>query len=115
VPSVLVASFGEVARLGVLALVEAGSFQAIDADVSLAELPARIETQRPDAVVVDLERDGADEAAAGIARRFADVTVIACSADRPTMHVFPRGQSGRWRSERISAASFEAALSEGMR
>lgn len=110
----LVGSFGEVSRLGLLALLEEWSFEAIDAVVPLADLPARVEEHRPDAVVVDLGRDGTDEAAAGIARRFPDVAVIACSADQPTMRVFPRGQAGRWRSEPMSAASFEAALSEGM-
>lgn len=48
----------------------------------------------PDAVVLDLDRDGRHELAFRLAARFPALTVVACSSRAPRMRVYPRFHHG---------------------
>jgi len=49
---------------------------------------------QPDVVVLDLDHDEGADLARTIADQFPSIKVIACSADSPTMKVFPPFHSG---------------------
>lgn len=49
---------------------------------------------RPDVVLVDLESIESSDLAGGVADRFPEVTLVACSSTRPIMRVYPAHNGG---------------------
>jgi AmiR/NasT family two-component response regulator len=107
---VLVGSFGAIAGMGLLELLEEHGFEPVSVGVPRTELPSRVAAHGPDAVIVDLESGGAAEMAAKLAHSFESVTIIACSASSPTMCVFPAGGGGACERTPLNAGTLVAAV-----
>ena len=104
---VLVGGFGEVARLGVRAILSSPEF-VID-ECPIESVMTTIAATEPDALVMnagarDLGR------AARIAAAYPGLTVVACSACEDTMRTFPRFGGGRCVSRPLSADALRESV-----
>jgi len=106
---VLVGDFGPIAGAGVRDLLAEQGLRPIGEE-GAEDVLAQVADVYPDAVVVDM--DGADFTATtgALTRRYPGVTVIACSAERPTMRVTPA-----WGGEPYGAILSGAVLARAVR
>lgn len=109
-PRVLLGEFGAIARLGLRDFLADEGFDVVAAGGSYGELVESLEGDGVDVVVVDLDMDDGDSVAAGLARSFPGVKVIACSSHRPTMLVFSPFSRGESYETELGAASLAAAV-----
>jgi hypothetical protein len=99
---VLVGGFGEVARLGIRAILSSPEF-VID-ECGVESVMSAVAATRPDALVMDA---GARDVwrAARVVAAYPALTVVACSASDNTMRTFPRLGGGRCLSQPLSAVA----------
>ena len=98
---VLVGGFGEVARLGIRAILSSPDL-VID-ECAPEAVMITVSATRPDVLVMDV---GVRELgrAARVAAAYPAVTVVACSAGEGTVRTFPRFGDGRFLSQPLTAA-----------
>jgi DNA-binding NarL/FixJ family response regulator len=89
VPRVLIGDFGAIARLGLREFFDEEGFEVVAEEEAAEGIMERLTVSRPDVVVVDLDDHLGVEIAGRIALHFPAMKVIACSAQDPTMRVFP--------------------------
>ncbi len=99
---VLVGGFGEVARLGIRAILSSPEF-VID-ECAIDFVMTTVAATQPDALVMDA---GARDLgrAARVAAAYPALTVVACSASEDTLRSFPKFGGGRCSSQPLSAAA----------
>jgi len=102
VPRVLVGDFGAIARLGLEAFLDEEGFEVVAREHAPRQLFSLLTAVHPDVVVLDLDNEWGPELARRIISVHPGIKVIACSAEHPTMRVYPPFQNG---------ASYESALS----
>jgi DNA-binding NarL/FixJ family response regulator len=107
---VLLGDFGAIARLGLRDFLTDEGFDVVAHGGTYNELVEALEVVDADVVVVDLDMDDADAVAAGLARAFPQVKVIACSSHHPTMRVFSPFSSGEPYETELGPASLAAAV-----
>lgn len=93
---VFLGRFGAIAHLGLRVFLEEQGFEVVDPIAGSAELLSQLAVGRPDVVVLDLDSSDTPELARCIIEKYPSMTVIACSAERPSMRVYPcfcRGES----------------------
>jgi DNA-binding NarL/FixJ family response regulator len=88
-PSVLMGDFGEVAGLGIRELLSEEGLVLSTQNGSHERLLSRMRDERPDVLLLDLDRERVGTAARAVAEEFPAVTVIACSSEDARMVVFP--------------------------
>jgi DNA-binding NarL/FixJ family response regulator len=110
VPRVLVSRFGAIARLGLHAFLEEEGFEVIEPECGSNHLLSRLSAERPDVVVIDLDSSGAQELARRIAASHPTIRVIACSAEYPTMRVYPPFHNGESYESDLSSALLAEAV-----
>jgi DNA-binding NarL/FixJ family response regulator len=110
VPRVLLGDFGAIARLGLRDFLADEGFDVVAGGGTYGELVESLEGVGADVVVVDLDMDDGDSVAAGLARAFPEVKVIACSSERPTMLVFAPFSRGESYETELGAATLAAAV-----
>jgi hypothetical protein len=104
---VLVGGFGEVARLGIRAILPSPEF-VID-ECPIESVMSAVAATEPDALVMDA--GGKDLwRAARIAAAYPGLTVVACSACEDTMRTFPRFGGGRCVSRPLSAGAIRESV-----
>ncbi|MBX9243969.1 hypothetical protein ICW40_04000 [Actinotalea ferrariae] len=89
---VLLDDFDGLARAGLEEIVSAGHLELLAVDG--ADVVDRLVATLPDVVVLDLDLASCDDLARRITTEFPALTVVACSARRPTMRVYPRFRHG---------------------
>jgi AmiR/NasT family two-component response regulator len=106
---VLVGDFGAIARAGVRDFLVEQGLSPIG-DEAAGSVLAQVAKLHPDAVVIDMESEDSVVMAGVLASCYPEMTVIACSAERPMMRVTP--SRGR---EPYSAILSGQALAEAVR
>ena len=96
---VLFGPFGAVLRAGFDDVLRDEEVEVLRTDGH--DLVERLVEALPDVVVLDLDRDGTGSLVERLVREFPSVRVVACSARRPLMRVYPPFHHGE---------SYEAAL-----
>lgn len=109
-PRVLVSQFGAITRLGLRALLEEEGCEVIEPENGPNQLLARVASDRPDVVILNLDSKGDHELARRIVLDFPAVRVIACSAERPTMRVYLPFRSGESYESDLSSALLTEAV-----
>jgi hypothetical protein len=99
---VLVGGFGEVARLGIRAILSAPDF-VID-ECGIASVMRVVAATQPDVLVLDTGPLNPAHAAS-MAAAYPALTVVACSANDNTIRTFPALRGGLCLSETLSAAA----------
>jgi DNA-binding NarL/FixJ family response regulator len=110
VPRVLVSRFGAIARLGLHAFLKEEGFEIVEPDFASNQLLSQIGVQHPDVVVIDLDSNGAQELARRIVVDHPAVRVIACSAEQPTMRIYPPFHNGESYESALSSARLAEAV-----
>ena len=105
---VLVGGFGEVARLGIRAILSSPEF-VID-ECGIESVMSAVAATQPDVLVMDTGSQDLG-GAARVAAAYPALTVVACSASEDTMRTFPRFGGGRCVAQPLSAD----AMLEGVR
>ena len=86
---VLIGQFGEIARLGLHALLSAERDLELVPGSDVGGIIRSVNEVRPDVVVLDLDAEDALDVARRISSEFPAIKVIACSSEEPVMQVFP--------------------------
>jgi DNA-binding NarL/FixJ family response regulator len=110
VPRVLVGRFGTIARLGLHAFLSEEGFEVIDPGYGSAQLLGHLGSDQPDVVVLDLDSGDTADLARRIVESYPSVQVIACSAERPTMRVYPPFHKGESYESDLSAVLLAEAI-----
>ena len=98
---VLVGGFGEVARLGIRAILSSPDL-VID-ECAAGAVMSTVSATRPDVLVMDAGVRDLGRAAS-VAAAYPATTVVACSAGEDTMRTFLRFGDGRYSSQPLTAA-----------
>lgn len=109
-PRVLVSHFGAIARLGLHAFLEEEGFEVIEPECGSNQLLSRLGSEHPDVVVLDLDASGVHELVRCIATAYPALKVIACSAERPTMRIYPPFRNGESYESGLSSALLAEAI-----
>jgi DNA-binding NarL/FixJ family response regulator len=100
---VLVGPFGAIVRAGLDDLLRHPKLHVFHADAG--DLWARLLTELPDVVLLDLDAPGTRDIARRIATEFPALTVVACSSVDPTMRIYPRFHHGESYTRSLGADS----------
>ena len=98
---VLMGDFGAIVRIGLRSVLETPGVNLSMIETPNAEILAGLADALPDVVVLDLDRVDGTHLVGQITSNYPAIKVIACSADTPTMRVYPPFHNGE---------SFELAL-----
>jgi hypothetical protein len=104
---VLVGGFGEVARLGIRAILWSPDL-VID-DCAAEAVMSTVSATRPDVLVMDAGMRDLGRAAR-VAAAYPAITVVACSAGEDTMRTFPPFGDGRCSSKPLTAAGLRESV-----
>jgi DNA-binding NarL/FixJ family response regulator len=109
VSRVLMGGFGPIARAGLRAIFDEAGVEAVH-ECGADRVMTVVATTTPDLVVLDLDTPGALESAAIMASRHRHLTVIGCSVDSSSMHVYARFGDGRAHRRELTIGGLTAAV-----
>ena len=106
---VLIGDFGAIARQGFRETLAEEGFEVLDVDCSPAEVLPNLRAHHPDIVLLDLDLSGTEELATELTHRFPNTRVLACSAERPHMRIYPKDGAAPYSAE-LDAAGLAQAV-----
>jgi len=105
---VLMGDFDAIHRLGLKDILDLDGVQLVTA--SGGSLIEQLVSALPDVVVLDLDKADTSEVVRRITAMFPAVRIVACSSERPRMHVYPARHYGEYYTSGLEPELLVAAV-----
>lgn len=105
---VLMGDFDAIHRLGLEDILDVEGVQLVS--TTGRDIVEQLVSALPDVVVLDLDKPDTPRVVARITAEFPAVRVVACSSDKPRMHVYPARHYGEYYDSDLQPEHLAAAV-----